>query len=227
MLERMVFYAGFFGLLAVLFLVSQEMTKSISFVMYRMTHSQKISMYALAVLFFPGVVVHELSHFLSALLLGVHAENPEFFPKMIDGRLKLGSVSIQKTDPIRKTLIGVAPVLGGVGMLLLGVFLYREYMSESALAFVILAVVYFQIANSMFSSRKDMEGTGIFFLILIGLGIALWMLQVPVLSFFLTSEIGLLIQSLLERGSLYLGIAVFIDIVLLTLLWIIAKLLLR
>lgn len=67
-------------------------------------------------LLLPGVILHELSHYIVAKLLlvrtgGIHIGlgNPRA------KRVTLGSVNIERTDPFRESLIGAAPFVFGVG----------------------------------------------------------------------------------------------------------------
>lgn len=70
----------------------------------------------------PGVVIHELSHWLMAKLLGVKTGRLQLMPergKSRRQRVVLGSVRVAQADPLRSTLIAVAPLLGGVAIILL------------------------------------------------------------------------------------------------------------
>ena len=67
-----------------------------------------------SMLFFPGVLLHELSHFLVARLLGVRTGGFSLLPQVLpDGRLILGYVETARTDVVRDSLIGVAPLIAG------------------------------------------------------------------------------------------------------------------
>jgi hypothetical protein len=67
-----------------------------------------------SMLFFPGVLLHELSHFLVARLLGVRTGGFSLLPQVLpDERLILGYVETARTDVVRDSLIGVAPLLAG------------------------------------------------------------------------------------------------------------------
>lgn len=128
-------------------------------------------MILLSMVFFPGVVIHELAHFLMASVLFVRVGEMEFTPQMHGDGIKMGSVRIAKTDIFRRFLIGVAPLI--VGLLILIITTYYMLPIISQLTFsilsVVLTVVYlygiFVITNTMFSSKKDMEGA-------LGLGLA-------------------------------------------------------
>jgi hypothetical protein len=75
------------------------------------------------VILLPGVVIHELSHWLMAKTLGVRVQRlrigPERKPRR--KRVSLGSVRVGKVDPVRSSLIGLAPLLvGSAAILLIG-----------------------------------------------------------------------------------------------------------
>src|SRR5258708_2217433 len=120
-LNCMVFAGIFLGELILLFLVSKLLSTQLYLFFYSVTHSQKATIYWMAILFFPGVVVHELAHALVASLLFVPVGAIEFFPKMIGNSIKLGSVQVGKSDFVRSFFIGVAPVLVGA-FVIFGVF---------------------------------------------------------------------------------------------------------
>lgn len=76
-------------------------------------------LYALLIL--PGTVVHEMSHWLVARLLGVRAQRPVLLPRKIkaQGPVTLGHVMIAHTDVVRRSLIGGAPFLVGSALVAL------------------------------------------------------------------------------------------------------------
>jgi hypothetical protein len=65
----------------------------------------------LYLLVFPGTVVHELSHYLACLLLGVRVHEVRLFAPQANG--VLGWVAHERPDPLRRVLIALAPFLGG------------------------------------------------------------------------------------------------------------------
>jgi hypothetical protein len=76
-----------------------------------------------AVVLFPGVVLHEVSHWLTATLLGVRTGGMSLLPRrQADGSLQLGYVEYYKAPsvgPIRESLIGAAPLVAGTAVILL------------------------------------------------------------------------------------------------------------
>lgn len=67
---------------------------------------------------FPGVVLHELSHWLAARLLGVGTGQLRVSPTRQGEYITLGSVEVQRTDPLRDSVVGLAPFLAGTAALL-------------------------------------------------------------------------------------------------------------
>jgi hypothetical protein len=67
-----------------------------------------------ALIFLPGVFLHELSHFITAKLLRVRTGRFSLIPQaQPDGRLRLGYVETASGGFLRDALIGVAPLVTG------------------------------------------------------------------------------------------------------------------
>jgi len=127
---------------------------------YKLTKSEKQSSYLLAVFFLPGTFVHEMAHFLTALFLLVPVGQIELMPEIIEGKgVKLGSVPIGKTDIFRRALVGFAPIIFGVGIILamLSISVSNNYLENSWVTALIIYLI-FEIGNTMFMSKRDLEG---------------------------------------------------------------------
>jgi hypothetical protein len=82
-----------------------------------LTRNPKLAIVFFSLVFFPGIFLHELSHFVTAKLLRVRTGRFSLLPRDLqNGRLQLGFVEIAATDPIRESLIGAAPLLAGSGL---------------------------------------------------------------------------------------------------------------
>jgi hypothetical protein len=88
-----------------------------------LTRRPSVAVALFSILFFPGVTLHELSHFLAARLLDVPTGRISLIPKqMKNGRLRLGFVETAPTDFFRDALIGTAPLFsGGAVMAYIGI----------------------------------------------------------------------------------------------------------
>ena len=112
-------------------------------------------------LLLPGVVIHELAHLIVAEVMLVRTGGLSFSLEQEEDRVVMGSVGIEQTDPVRRAIIGFAPVF--VGILLIAFFVFY-FLSENSPVpnpwnFILVLFVVFEIGNTMFSSRKDLEGT--------------------------------------------------------------------
>ena len=152
--------------LTILFLTSKFIFQALYFLSYKIFRSESSATIPLFLLFFPGVIIHEISHLLIAEILFVKSYHMEIWPKVINRRVQMGSIQIQNTDLIRRVLIGVAPIIVGIVFLssILLIFItnigaqniFSSSFSMLMSALVIWAV--FVVTNTMFSSKKDIEG---------------------------------------------------------------------
>ncbi len=109
------------GLLPLLF-VQRRLHFEIQAVFLLLTRSPSIALALFSFLFFPGVVLHEASHYLMARLLWVRTGRISLLPQVLpDGTLRMGYVETARADPLRDSLVGTAPLIaGGAVMLYLG-----------------------------------------------------------------------------------------------------------
>lgn len=173
----------------------------------------------LAMIFLPGTIIHELSHFLTAVILFVKVGRIEFIPKRTENNLMLGSVEIAKTDPIRRCLIGFAPVLVGTLVVVGAIFLFDKnisfFQSKNVAIFVlsVLVLIYllFAISNTMFSSSKDVEGA-VATLITIGIiSLIFYLIGFRVPAYFLTTIFAKNFFEVFEKLSIFLTLPMGID----------------
>ncbi len=94
--------------------IQRFLHREIQAVLLIITRNPQLTIGLFSVLFFPGVALHELSHFLVAKLLFVPIGNFSLVPQTLkDGRLQLGYVETRQTDVARDSLIGAAPLFAG------------------------------------------------------------------------------------------------------------------
>lgn len=97
-------------------------TAHVQGVAFLLTRSPQVAMWLFWALFLPGTLLHEISHWLTAFLLGVRTGRFTLWPHMKkSGELQMGSVQVELSDPFRHSLIGLAPLLfGTLTVLLIG-----------------------------------------------------------------------------------------------------------
>lgn len=200
--------------LLALFFFSQLVSKLLSRFFITITRSQKVTIYLLSVFFLPGVMVHELAHWFVASILFVRTGEIEFLPQIQGDVVKLGSVAVAKTDPVRKTLIGVAPVLVGIGMMFLIFMYFAKDIPAFNLQTLLIAYFFFEVGNTMFSSKKDLEGTLFFVIAAIFIVVLLYLFKIPVHTYVVSFLSQSQIASFINRLDDILFFPLTIDIVL-------------
>jgi hypothetical protein len=206
----------FICLFIVLFFVSRTLTRSLSGFLYKFSGSQTFSLHFFHFIFLPGVLVHEFAHLITAEAMLVKTSGLNFDLKKEDDGVVMGSVSIAKTDPIRRALIGFAPVFVGIILISLAVFYFLSELSpfSQIVSYIFLFLIVFEVGNTMYSSPRDLEGTlellaalSVIVLILYLIGI-----RIPpeAISFLNSSEV----QNLFSKASFSLILTLIIDMVL-------------
>ena len=115
-------------MLVPLILLQRLLHREIQAVFLILTRDVRLTMGIFSILFLPGVFLHELSHYLMAKLLGVRTGKFSIFPQSLpDGRLQLGYVETVKSDVVRDSLIGAAPLIVGT-IFVASVAIYRLEM---------------------------------------------------------------------------------------------------
>ncbi len=207
-------FAGLFVFeLFLLYLLSQNITVLFSSFFYRLTRNKNFTAYLLAFIFLPGTFLHEFAHWLVARLLFVSTGQISLLPKLNGNSLRLGSVSVEKTDPFRRLMIGIAPVLIGVGIILTTLFYaFKADLFNNYWYILLLGYIAFEIGNTMFSSKKDMEGALglLLFALFAGAICYLFGLRIPISSieaYFSQS----FVLAIFQQGSIYLLFPIIID----------------
>ena len=217
-LNLMLFFILFLFELILLFALSKKLINSLTSILFRITRSHRAAIYTMAIIFLPGTIFHELAHLLFAGVMLVPVGEINVVPQIEENSVKLGSVQIGKTDPLRRTIVGVAPVLLGL-ILIFSIFLFVK-IGVSPWWQVFLALYFIvQIGNTMFSSKKDLEGTVIFLIIIstvfISILFALYFLNPQffqtIWSWFSKLNFGS-IAVFFKQASIYLIIPVVLDI---------------
>src|SRR5919106_1402887 len=104
----------FLFMLAPLILLQRLLHREIQAVFLILTRDPRLTMGLFSMIFLPGVFLHELSHFLMAKLLFIRTGKFSLFPQALpDGRLQLGYVETARSDVVRDSLVGAAPLIVG------------------------------------------------------------------------------------------------------------------
>ena len=188
-------------------------------------------------LLLPGILLHEGSHYIVAKLLLVRTNGISIgIGNTRKKQVSLGSVNIQRTDPIRESLVGVAPFVVGLTAIWLiagwgfgvwpnsGLTLaemvqrVRDYAYDW-LTWLDLYLI-FAVSTAMIPSESDREpwgpvitifGVGVAILFLLG-----WTPRVP-------QDLVTLARQLLDALTFALGITVVVNGAVAIVLWILER----
>lgn len=162
--------------LAVLMVLQRETHRHLQGLFYLISRRRKTALILYAVLFLPGVLIHEGSHWLAAKLLRVPTRGFSLIPsKSREGMIRFGYVETAVSDPVRASLIGVAPLLAGTAVLIIITFEYlglrdfTDVLFSGDLGAAVLQItalmstpdlllwlyLAFAVGNTMFPSKSD------------------------------------------------------------------------
>lgn len=165
----------FIGLLCLLAWLSRQISIFIQLVVQRLTNSVDLAAVALFLIFLPGTLVHEGSHWFVGWVLGLKPSKFRVWPKKRGKYLGLGSVSVRSGGVWKDTLVGLAPLLIGtlltafityqiLGADRMATMLARGQLWDSVGAFrvalqqpdgALWCYLLFAIANAMMPSASD------------------------------------------------------------------------
>lgn len=205
-----------------LLLVKRWITKHVQELSMRWVGDPDVALVLYFVLVLPGVVIHEMSHLLMALLLRVRVRRFSLGPvrRARGRRVSLGSIEVASVDPVRGSLIGVAPLLAGsavillIGSRVLGIREWATALEPLGLEGIVIGLgqlvkvpdfwlwlyLIFAVSNAMLPSESDMQFVRP---VLVFLGIAA--LVVLVVSGF--SAIAESTSQFVNRAAAYLAYA--------------------
>jgi hypothetical protein len=179
-LQSILFLVPFIELI-VLYFLSRKLFNQLARLFQSIISKTKWIYYSLAFLFLPGTYIHELSHYVMAKILFVPVYGFSLRPKIFGNELRLGHVEVAKSDFVRRFFIGIAPILFGITILIGSVYLLILFNKTHKLLYIIgEGILVFEIANTMFMSKKDMEGSWKVWMSLLFITMILYLLGIQV-----------------------------------------------
>lgn len=170
------------GSIILLYLTRRAMTKQLGLLVYRLGGDKRAFTLIWSIIFLPGTIVHEMSHFFAAAFTGTRTGKIEIFPditkltKLHENHevrsARLGSVQTQELGLVRGFIVGTAPLFIGLALLIWLSSVLRSPLY--ALRPIDLATLYlfFTIANSLFLSWTDFKhALPLIAVVIIGVGL--------------------------------------------------------
>lgn len=185
------------GQLILLFFLVQRSITAIYTALLRVTRSQSASNIGLALLFFPGTVLHELAHFFAAIALFLKVREIHLLPEWDHQSIKLGHVTYVRADVFRGMLVGIAPLFAGL-LFFWGLYSWNVLPPSSIGLGILLGYIIFTVSSTMFSSKQDLVDLVYVLPFLIVVGVLL--LLFPSIRIFLVETIGTFISD--REGSI-------------------------
>lgn len=232
-----------FGLsLLALAWLSHQVSQRVQLVLYFVTRNIRLATLALFLLLLPGIFIHEAAHWVAARLLGLKAGKFRVWPKMQGKTIGMGSVSVQRGALWQDSLVGIAPLLVGTG--LIAVIANHIFAAERVSALIVQgrwadglagfwsalgsadgalwAYLLFAVANAMMPSSSDREPLKPLLLYLAGIVALYLILGFPVGPF---AEALTWLTPTLEMVTSALLFTAVLDLLILAVLWVIELLL--
>ncbi len=174
MVQALIIFLVAFGAVLLLERAVHRMLQTAALLMAGHTEPATL-IYALPLL--PGVALHEGSHAVMALLLGIKVKHFSLWPQRGNGAIRLGYVEILSTDAVRSSIIGAAPLIfGTLALIAIGLYVFdatalmqalsagqietfaRQLLATFSAADALLwFFLIFSIANSMMPSPSDTQ----------------------------------------------------------------------
>lgn len=152
-----------------LFLSKKWLTIEIGRLIRRLGGGRHALIVIWSIIFLPGTVIHELSHFFFAILTGARTGKIEIMPEYLEdewedegkGRsVALGYVQTQRLNPIQGFFVGTAPFIVGTVLLVWLASIIRTSLDSGQTIYLVLqGYLFFTIANSFFPSWSDIKQT--------------------------------------------------------------------
>lgn len=138
-----------------LYFISRVTIQEVFYFFAIFTKNRKIIFSLTSLVFFPGTILHEMSHFIMAMIMMLRVRDVKILPEMENNSIKLGKVLYEKKDIVRGVIVGIAPILAGILFFLFVSFISVSFKNNPFLTGLLIYAI-FAISTTMFSSKQDL-----------------------------------------------------------------------
>lgn len=153
--------------LLVLYFSNHKLSLEFSRLIHRFGGDRNSLIVLWSIIFLPGTVIHEMSHFIFAMLTGARTGKIEIFPRFLEEEwesegkssgVTMGYVQTQKLNLIQGFLVGTAPFVVGIILLIwLSISIRSSYESSNIYTLILQGYLFFTVSNSFFPSWADIK----------------------------------------------------------------------
>jgi len=208
--------------LTFLYFISRLSIRELFYSLRIFFRSEKIVFAIVALIFFPGTVIHELSHFIVAMLLFLKVREIHIFPEFEKNYIKLGRVIYEKQDVIRGIIVGIAPIAIGL-VIFFWMSTLQIFFIENIWLKLLMLYLIFVISTTMFSSRQDLIDLGYLLPITIIIILFLYLFQIDLGRLLTNPQLIAVTTDFVYDVNVYLGISIAIHLGLLFFLFTVKK----
>lgn len=206
----------------VLFIFSSGTQRGMFRLFYSITRNPTISALLISLLYFPGILLHELSHFATGVLVFLDVRSISLIPRAIVDKegvigLQLGHVTYVKADPVRGFIVGIAPFFYGL-LAFYGLFAWKPFPSELFWYNALVIYLVFVISSTMFLSKEDLKDLLYmltFTIVLVGASLVF---HIDILRFFSQFVSSEMVHLFVKQANVYLFLGGLVNILVYTIL---------
>ncbi len=164
----------FLLLVVSIYFISRKAMNEVFYFLMRIFKNYHLVLAVITLILLPGTLIHELAHFIVALVLLLPVKSMSLFPVFEANQIKLGEVKFEKRDVVRGGIVGIAPFVVGI-LLLISIFYFQIFPGQDLIINILMTYLIFSVSSNMFSSRQDLKDA-IFVVPVIAIGAALFYL---------------------------------------------------
>jgi len=201
----------FILLILSLFFVSHSTTNELFYLLRIFFKSEKTVFGLISLIYLPGTIMHEMSHFLMATVLLIRVREVKILPEFEKNYIKLGKVLYEKKDFVRGVLIGIAPLVIGL-VFLWWLALIQIFPSSYWYVNLLLGYLIFSVSSTMFSSAQDLVDLIYIFPLLLLIGLIIYIFNIRVDLLFNNNNLIKGINQMLSIINMYLFLSLSLNL---------------